>query len=440
MTTTTPTPPGAPGGNAFARFFDDMPLTREQVVGYRFILFATLAVDAFLRIPYATRPGMCGFNAAHFAWLDVLPGPTPLVMHVLLLGQVWLGLLHAVGAGTRRTLVLHAGLYGASYFWSVSDSYAHHYMGFLILGMWCFSDPDDVTRVRWPFRLMMVQYAIVYFWAALGKLMPTWVSGEMMMDMLPPDWMRLGVFKISQLLHMDILGLWSFFSKSVVITEMLLAFGMVFNAVRPLLFVVGIGLHGFILLMDLKIGQFSWFMFCGYALVLPDAWRDFLWNQARRIPWPRVRWDDRAPAWLWVGSIVLGIAALTRVPIDAMVFAAGLYGVFLVVTGPSLRRVMVQLGACAVVLVLAQTSQVVLTVLEGLGVGLTSCGRLDAAKIQLDRLVETYPDYSTGLVEAADLRVGLGKYDEARELYRRALDVDPGNGTAREHLASIKDK
>jgi len=423
-----------------AQFFDQIPLTRDQVVGYRFIFFTTIAVDAWLRIPFATRPGLCGFNVAHFEWLDpFLPTPTPLFMRLLQFGQLYLALGAAVGLATRGWLQLLTALYGVSYFISVSDSYAHHYLGFLLVGMWTFTDQKNLLAVRWPFRLMLVQYGIVYFWAAVGKITPGWISGEMMFDQELPSWMRLGIFQLSQAAHLDIVQVWGFIAQSVVITEMLLAFAITFNAVRPLLFLVGVGLHFFILFLELRIGQFSWFMFCAYALVLPDAWRNVLVKLLRRIPVPAVGWDRVLPRWL---AALVGVAAvlpLLSIPLDGMALAAAFFVGLLVLHqgAPTLHRLALHVAACTLVVGLAMSTSVVKVVLEGLGVGLFSCNQRAEAQRHLDLLVKHYPDYPEGQVYAGEVRLAENQLEAARPFYERALALDPNNATARQRLDNL---
>jgi tetratricopeptide (TPR) repeat protein len=61
--------------------------------------------------------------------------------------------------------------------------------------------------------------------------------------------------------------------------------------------------------------------------------------------------------------------------------------------------------------------------------------RREAAETELEAALERKPDYLPALLNLGNLREGLGDRDGARDAYRRALAIDPGNRLALARLA-----
>lgn len=118
--------------NAFDRYFFAPVAPVRPYLLLRLALLL-LAFDCWVDlIPHAGRYGVGDFNVAHFAFLEILPTPTPGIYIGTLLFTGWLALVMAIRP-VRSGMALLFGLY--TYGWSMSmlDSYQHHYLLSLLL-------------------------------------------------------------------------------------------------------------------------------------------------------------------------------------------------------------------------------------------------------------------------------------------------------------------
>ena len=80
---------------------------------------------------------------------------------------------------------LATAIYGWLYFASQLDSYQHHYLVWLMLLLACFvpwqrpHGAKPATHIRtWAIRLLLVQLAIMYLWAAISKMNGAWLMAH----------------------------------------------------------------------------------------------------------------------------------------------------------------------------------------------------------------------------------------------------------------------
>jgi len=402
--------PAAPAAGFWAGF----ELPWAKLVVFRFVFFALLAVDAFLQLPHAPRYGAGGFNVQHLPGAP-LPDPGRPGMTFVFAALSVVFALIAQGTAVRVLLPVATALYGYGYFVSQLDSYQHHYLVFLLLVLLCFvprrPDPAppgasaDATRfVRsWALRLILVQLAIVYLYAAISKMSLPWVDGTTLSTQVRPGAVRDLVAGIG----------WSKVAVLIVATELALAATLWWKQAWPAALVLGVGLHVGIELVDLEIGLFSYLMFALYLLIVPDrayvplarAGRAFA-ARLRRVPWP-----VKLALATMVTSVALG--PMLVMPVAAHVLAP-LLGVALVL-------------AVAVPLVRGDRPAVARHM-----AAVALAGLVPVATNALTDVSEDYYRYWAG----ASRR--LGNDADARRAYEGLLLVDPSSEYAHYYLGELE--
>ncbi|MEP6863634.1 MAG: HTTM domain-containing protein [Deltaproteobacteria bacterium] len=232
----------------------------------RFVVFALLAADALSQIRHAPRYGS-GFNVAQLPGLDALgPGRVSYGLCELVLAYAFV--LIACGVATRWLVPIAAVIYNWLYFGSQLDSYQHHYLVAMLLIVACFvpwqrpSDGNgalDQPVKSWALRLILVELAIVYLWAAISKIDPLWLNGS----------------ALSAQLHGSLRGLIdaTIGMHAVAILVPLTELALVLVWARPAwayLAPLGILFHLGIVWTGLEIGLFAWLMIALYLFVVPD--------------------------------------------------------------------------------------------------------------------------------------------------------------------------
>jgi hypothetical protein len=282
----------APGPAAITEpvFWFGFEISWAKLALGRVVLFAMLAGDALLQIRHAPRYGAGGFNVAQ------LPGRSWLATSRAAYGacelvNAYLFVLIACGVATRWLVPIAAVIYSALYFGSQLDSYQHHYLVAMILVVACFvpwQRPREATAhtpVRsWALRLILVELAIVYLWAAISKLDLAWLNGTVLGGQITGPLKSLidhtVGFKVASIL--------------VIATELALAGTVWCKPAWKLAAPLGIWLHLGIVLSGLEIGLFAWLMIALYIFVVPDrVWIAMsAWLPSITIPaWVgRARW------------------------------------------------------------------------------------------------------------------------------------------------------
>lgn len=287
-------------------FWFGFEVTWAKLLLARFVVFAVLAVDALLNFSHAPRYGAGDFNVAQLPIFGpIAPERAGFAIGQLLCAYAFV--LVACGVATRIVLPVATAIYGWLYFGSQLDSYQHHYLVWLMLVLTCFvpwqrpGDAVPATRVRsWALRLMLVQLAIVYFWAAVSKLNGAWLDGS----------------TLSQQIHGGARTLiestvkFPAASVFVVLTELVLAATIWSKRTWFVAAPLGLALHIGILWTGLEIGLFAWLMIGLYIFVIPDHIWVWLAERTRfTVQWP-------AGAFGWVmfaaaaaGGVVLALVA-----------------------------------------------------------------------------------------------------------------------------------
>lgn len=268
----SPTPAPAPAAAAAPRrrFWHDFEVSWAKWAVFRFVFFGLHAVDAFLQIAHAPRYGAGGFNVQQLPGA-LLPHPSRGGMTFVYGALCVLFALVAQGTAVRWALPAATALYGYAYFVSQLDSYQHHYLMWLVLVLLCFvpvrptpdtAAPAAPSRLRaWSLRLLLVQLAIVYVWAAIAKVDPAWLDGTALSRQVQPGWVR------------DVVESLGFATVAigVLAVEAIVAATLWWRPGWWVALPLGVGLHTGIELVGLDIGLFSYFMQAIYLLVLPDA-------------------------------------------------------------------------------------------------------------------------------------------------------------------------
>ncbi len=397
------------------RFWEDHQVAWTKVVVARLVFFGLLAADAFRQLAHAARYGAGGFNVPQVAWLP-LPAPHRLAMISIYGGLALAFALIAQGVAVRELLPLATAFYAYAYLASQLDSYQHHYLMCLLLLLWCFvprapepapagARPDSTRTVRsWALRLILVQLAVLYLWAAISKLDVQWLDGSTLKNQVGKGWVRnliddVGFNKVATL---------------VVITEVSLAATVWLRRAWWFALPLGVGLHLGIELVGLEIGLFSYLVLATYLLILPDDLFHAL-DRATRGAVARLR----APGTPW--PIAGGLAALAAavgfliipLPLALALVAAGAAVAAVVVV--ALRRgERGQAGRALAALAVAASLPIVLA-------------------YRTDTVVDHYR-YRAGAARR------LGDDGAAREAYRGMLKLDPSSEYAHYYLGLLEAK
>jgi hypothetical protein len=238
----------------------------------RFAIFCVLAVDAVLQVNHAGRYGAGGFNVPH---LPGLPGPGREAYLFCQCAIACLASVVAVGAGGRLVPAALSLLYGWCYFGSQLDSYQHHYLVWLLITLWCFAPPPATLGASPPpaaapptavrssaLRLILLQLAILYLWAAISKLDEKWIDGAALSQQIG------GLLR--ELIDATV-GI-KVASRLVVVAELGLAATVWRARAWRWALPLGVGLHAAIAVSGLEIGVFAYLMLALYLLVVPEAW------------------------------------------------------------------------------------------------------------------------------------------------------------------------
>lgn len=357
--------PAPASSTARGRFWLDFEIPWAKWVAFRFVFFALHAVDAFLQLSHAPRYGAGGFNVQQLPGAP-LPEPSRLALTFVYGALCVLFALIAQGCAVRWLLPIATVLYGYAYFVSQLDSYQHHYLLWLVLVLLCFVPARPApapagARVAWQrswaLRLVLVQLAVVYLWAAIAKLDPVWLDGTALTRQISTGWMKSLAASLGH----------KYVAVAIVCVELALAVTIWNRVLWPLALALGVGLHVGIELIGLDIGLFSYFMLALYLLLVPDvvflraaplaarAGRAFA-----RVPLP-------ARAALAVAAIVFAAAVVLRhpLPLGRVIALLVLLAPFLLVPAwvggtaalaRRLRQLAVALGTLALLLLVTEVA------------------------------------------------------------------------------------
>lgn len=417
-----------------------------KLVVARVVLFGLLALDAILQIRHAPRYGAGGFNVAQIPGLDGL-GPSRGSYEIAQLISAYLFALAALGVATRYVLPVATAIYGWLYFTSQLDSYQHHYLMALVLGIACFvpwQRPDGAqpaTMVRtWAVRLILVQLGILYLWAAISKMDAAWLDGRTLAGQVTGP--------LRGLVDSSV-GIKSA-ARFAIFTELALALTV---WLRPAWFIalpLGLVFHTGILLSGLEIGLFAYLMLALYVLVVPDrVWIRLgetaaLRTAARMLA--RVGTESDVVTGIAVvggAAAAVGIAALTHFDHAVTVaIALALVPVAIVIarrvrgrSGGSLAGI-AHVIAIVVWLVVDRASTVAVDYYRFWGGTSRRLGDLESSEHAYRKLVEIAPGESNGHFQLG--RVLLKKGAEADGLAELRLAQAEETARARAYIAEAQ--
>ncbi len=434
-----PSAPSAQRAGAWG-FALEMSLAKFAVA--RFAIFAVLAVDAVLQIGHASRYGAGEFNVAH---LPFLPGLSRLAyLHSQCL-IACLAMLVAVGAGGRLPAIALSLVYGWCYFGSQLDSYQHHYLVWLLLTLWCFVPTGAALGASAPpirssaLRLLLLQLAIMYLWAAISKFDAKWLDGTAM---------SLQIRGLLREVIDDTVGI-KIVSRLVIVTELALAATIWRQRAWRWALPLGLGLHCMIALSGLEIGVFAYLMLAIYLLVIPEPMvrAGVGWLRARTAPWSGrvaqgLSTGHRAAAGA-LSLVALGLLFAVRPPLRSplvMAFAAAP----LLLTArwqlTALHRFTTRAALAATLALLA-----LVVVDRAAGVSLDyyrywggTARRLGApaeAEQAYRGLIEVAPHLELAHYQLGRLLLKRGALEDGLAQLRLAEQLDPGQARASDELA-----
>ena len=262
--------------STWTRFFEPN-LTLSALLTLRVGFFLLLAYDAWwIALSHAPRYGAGAFNVTHFELLDsIAPLPTPSSIGNLYLLVGVLSALCAFGVGGKRSMILTATLYNLSYFWSQADSYQHHYLLGLVLLLlpWITWRKDEKLGIGLP--ALYFQMAFIYFWTAVAKMEPVWLSGETLSMMVSHPDVRQNIVDFGSSLGWSESVTFSWAAWGVMCGELFATLAFLFKPLRTLGFLIIPWFHIMVEWIGFDIELFSYYMLLlNLCLLAPDS----LWN------------------------------------------------------------------------------------------------------------------------------------------------------------------
>jgi len=223
----------------------------------------------------------------YLAWL---PYPSLVAAQVLI--GVWLiaALLFIVGLQTRLSGAMLTAIMAYVLLLDQQLYSNHLYLGILVTLLLTIVDSgarfslDARYRGRrdriaeWPVLLLKVQVSIVYFFAALTKVNPTYLSGDIMAHFIHADVLRLVPAGWSLVAPMQALSILS------IVTEFFIAFALWFAFWRWLALLAGLGLHLTIILIGGRAIGVPDIVFTVFALSIVPLYALFFPFPQPRMP------------------------------------------------------------------------------------------------------------------------------------------------------------
>lgn len=170
-------------------------------------------------------------------------------------------------AGFRALQIFVAVCYNFAYWANALDQYQHKYFLCLVL-----------ILLPWPKangRLIVIQFAILYFWTAVAKVTDggVFLSGDLLKMTTQRREVYDGVHFVSALVGVEDDTLWALSAWCVVVVELVLCLLLLTEDARVLTAIIGITMHAnFEVVGNLSIGWFSYYMIAFYVFLIT---RDF---------------------------------------------------------------------------------------------------------------------------------------------------------------------
>jgi hypothetical protein len=417
-------------------FFFGFEITWAKLVLARVVLFSMLAFDALRQIEHAARYGAGGFNVAQLSVFDAIaPGREAYSVGQLI--SSYLLVLAACGVATRIAVPLATAIYGWLYFGSHLDSYQHHYLVFWLLVLASFvpwqrpPDATPATPVRsWAMRLILIQLAVLYLWAAISKMSGAWLDGRTLSAQMTGTMRSL------------ITGTVGFAAASwlVLLSELALAATIWWRRGWLVAAPLGLALHLGIVGTGFEIGLFAWLMIAIYILVIPD--RVWVWLAELRplaafrgVVGVVANWfhgGARFAVWVTAGGIATVLAMLSRFDHGP---AVGLWLVIALIVGTvfAVVRKRTHVAWLAVAHLLAfvlwtavdRSTSIASDYFRLWGGSAKRLGDAKTAEAAYRRMTEIAPSDPQGFYQLGKLLLQRNAGDEGLAALRRAEDLEP---------------
>lgn len=414
------------GGPQDPVFWFGFEVAWAKIAATRFIIFMLLALDAVLQLGHAPRYGAGNFNVGQLPFLDGL-GAGRVAYGVAQLALAYMFVMIAFGVATRVLVPICAVVYAWLYFGSQLDSYQHHYLVALVIAIACFvpwqrpTGATPSTPVRsWAVRLLLVQLAVMYLWAAISKMNLAWVDGttlSMQMTGAVAKMITSSVgYKVASVL--------------VIGVELALAATIWSRPGWKIAAPLGLAFHAGIIFTGLEIGLFAFLMLGIYALVVPDrfwvAVAGKLEGAARRLA---------KPSWVAYGIGLVasvGIAKLVRFE-DGFVIGIATCIVPLALAAYAVAKKSAPIAAVGVAHALAlllwlavdRTTDVTKDYYRFWGGSQRRLGSPAIAEYAYRRLTEVMPDGEAGHYQLGRLLIKRGAIDEGLRELHEAQRLEP---------------
>jgi hypothetical protein len=420
------TAPSSLGPAPDPTFWFGFELPWAKLVTARVVVFALLAIDALMQIEHAPRYGAGGFNVAHLPLLDLL-APGRVLYSAGQLVLAYLFVLAACGAATRYVVPIATAIYGWLYFSSHLDSYQHHYLVWLVLAISCFvpwqkpAGATATTPVRsWALRLLYVQLALLYLWAAISKMNSAWLDGKALSIQMS------GVIRSMIDATVGIKGS----AWLVLLSELTLA-ATIWNKRTWLVAApIGIALHLGILIASLDIGLFAWLMFGIYLLVIPDRVFTFVGEKLPSVP--RISRDGALQWLLWIiaagtGLVLAGVSRWDHGwPVGLMLLVVLLAATVMLRKRETVARLaLAHLLALALWTTVDRATKTPSDYFRLWGGSAKRLGDAKTSEYAYRRMTEVAPDDEGGHYQLGKLLIERGAVTEGVDELHKAQDVAP---------------
>lgn len=437
------------------RYWHDFAVHPLRMAAVRVAFFGLLAYDLWVMfMEHAPRYGAGGMNATQFAWLDAI-APLPwagIVSAGWLLGG-FLAARAALGVAVRQSAVLLAIIYGGIYIWCQADSYQHHYLIALLLGIAAFL-PESVWHGRWTgetvaegaagsdarhwaIRMIYVQFALVYFWTGFTKLDPVWLSGDTMRMLTASAENQALMARAAEILGTSREGVYTFAAWSVMLGELIVGFFFLWRKLWPLALITAPWFHVGVEVIGFDIELFSYYMIA-LDLILLAPQRVYQWVElggvavAPRLAALRTRlagWPARVTQARIVGVVCAAVtfALAFQAPYygaDGAAIAAAVLCVVATLPGRSVVPVgLVHVFSAGALWAAAAFSSAPYDYYRLWGGDLKRRGEIDLA-IEMYRRANAVESGPARLRQLGELLEEKGQFDEARGAYEEAVRRD----------------
>jgi len=489
--------------NGWQRYWLGFAVGRSKLNLFRVVFFTIVALDCFIDIAHAARYGARGFNVSQLPGLDpVLPVPSRVAIATVCLVGAFLALRMVFGVAMAASVRLLTALWAYRYFISQLDSYQHHYLISLLLLIGCFVPweearqrpeppprrerkrkkqrdaeprrhwlsagiadmPAELVVRHWAIRLLVVQVAILYFWAAVAKMNHAWVDGSALHAEMSTGWASdlvqrvFGAARVDQAHHVLSHGGFAVAAKLVLAAELMLAALLLVRPLWPAALLIGVPFHVFVEASGFRIGLFSYFMVGFYVLMIPDAWLEWLgarWRRGTARMWSAVQARLPSGDGAAAVAVLLTISAAIMVgitPFERVLYAALailVIGMATVVTrwraarregataAPLLAAGAGNAAAALVVLLLHVFTDQAFDYYKFLSGTARRSGDQELAARCYRRMLDIRPGYSLAHYHLGVLALQDGSESEAIERFQRAQTLDPADSRAFEDEAQI---